>query len=89
MHKVLSEYLPDIERYMSQQWFLQYYYAMVPVAGVPEQDMKAILTPEQWKLCKERDLPDAEQYWEGIRNNHEQRMKQKGAQGGNRQLFIE
>jgi hypothetical protein len=51
--------------------------------------MKAILTPEQWKLCKERDLPDAEQYWEGIRNNHEQRMKQKGAQGGNRQLFIE
>jgi len=76
VHQVLIEYLPDIERYMSHQWFLQYYYALVPVGGVPEKTMQEILTPEQWKLCKERDLPDALQYWEGIKNNHEQRMKQ-------------
>lgn len=76
IHKVLIEYQPDIERYMSFQWFLQYYYALVPLGGVPEEEMKAILSPEQWKLCKDRDLPDAMQYWEGIKNNHEQRKKQ-------------
>ncbi|WP_395738921.1 hypothetical protein [Prosthecobacter sp.] len=87
VRKVLDEYLPDIERYMSLQWFLQYYYALVPVAGISEKDMQAILTPEQWKLCKERDLPDAMQYWEGIKNNHEQRMK-RGAQANGNQIII-
>ncbi|WP_395750409.1 hypothetical protein [Prosthecobacter sp.] len=87
IQKILDEYLPDIERYMSQQWFLQYYYALVPVAGVSEKDMQAILTPEQWKLCKERDLPDAMQYWEGIKNNHDQRMK-KGAQANGNRIII-
>ena len=75
VQEVLAEYLPDMERYMTSQWFLQYYHAMVPVAGVPEKELQAILTPEQWKLCKDRDLPDAIQYWEGIKNNHDQRMK--------------
>lgn len=78
---VVGEYLPDIERYMSFQWFLQYYYALVPLAGVPEKEMQAILTPEQWKLCKDRDLPDAMQYWEGIKTNHDNRVKQ-GANAG-------
>ena len=87
IQKVLSDYLPDIERYMSFQWYLQYYYALVPVAGVTEKELQAILTPEQWKLCKERDLPDAMQYWEGIKNNHEQRMKQ-GARANGPQVFF-
>jgi hypothetical protein len=81
----LTEYQPDIERYMSGAWFLQYYYALVPVAGVPEKDIQAILPAAQWKLCKERDLPDAMQYWEGIENNHKNRLKQ-GA-NGNRVFF--
>ncbi|MBB5034210.1 hypothetical protein HNQ65_003801 [Prosthecobacter vanneervenii] len=83
VQKVLAEYLPDMERYMTNQWFLQYYHALVPVAGVPEKELQAILTPEQWKLCKDRDLPDALQYWEGIKSNHEQRMKRGGQAGGN------
>lgn len=87
IEKVLAEYLPDIERYMSFQWFLQYYYAMVPLGGVPEKDLQAILTPEQWKLCKERDLPDAMQYWEGIKNNHDNRLKQ-GANRNANQIFF-
>lgn len=87
VQQVLAEYLPDIERYMSAQWFLQYYYALVPLAGVAEKDMQAILTPEQWKLCKERDLPDAMQYWEGIKNNHEQRKKQGEQANGPQILF--
>jgi hypothetical protein len=81
----LTEYQPDIERYMSGAWFLHYYYALVPVAGVPEKDIQAILPAAQWKLCKERDLPDAMQYWEGIENNHKNRLKQ-GA-NGNRVFF--
>jgi hypothetical protein len=70
---------------MSTNWFLQYYYAMVPVAGVPEKEMQGILTPQQWKLCKDRDLPDAMQYWEGIENNHKNRLKQGG--NGNQIFF--
>jgi len=85
VQKVLAEYQPDLERYMSTNWFLQYYYAMVPVAGVPEKEMQGILTPQQWKLCKDRDLPDAVQYWEGIENNHKNRLKQGG--NGNQILF--
>ncbi len=87
VQQVLAEYLPDIERYMSTQWFLQYYYALVPLAGVADKEMQAILTPEQWKLCKERDLPDAVQYWEGIKTNHDQRLKQAVPANGP-QIFI-
>ncbi len=87
VQQVLAEYLPDIERYMTSHWFLQYYHALVPVAGVPEKELQAIMTPEQWKLCKERDLPDALQYWEGIRNNHEQRLK-RGVPAAGRGIII-
>jgi hypothetical protein len=54
---------------------------MVPVAGVAEKDLAAVLTPEQMKNFKDRDLPDAMQYWEGIENNHKNRVKKEG--GGN------
>ncbi|MDB6004322.1 MAG: hypothetical protein JWR15_1309, partial [Prosthecobacter sp.] len=87
IQKVLATYLPDIERYMSGQWFLQYYYALVPMAGVAEKEMQEILTPEQWKLCKERDLPDATQYWDGIKNNHDQRIKKGARANGNQIMF--
>ncbi len=91
IQKVLADYLPDIERYMSIQWFLQYYYSLVPLAGVADKDMKEILTPEQWKLYKERDLPDAMQYWEGVKNNHDQRIKQGARANGmnNRGIIID
>lgn len=87
VQKLLTEYQPDIERYMSSNWYLQYYYALVPLAGIPEKEMQSILTPQQWKLCKDRDLPDAMQYWEGIENNHKSRLK-RGAGGAVNQLFF-
>jgi len=83
--KVLAKYQHDIERYMSPNWHLQYYHAMVPVAGIAQKEIEAVLTPRQWKLCKERDLPDAMQYWQGIENNHKNRLK-NGARG-NRVIF--
>lgn len=85
VRKVLAEYQPEIDRHMSNVWFLQYYHALVPVGGVPEKDLQAILPASQWKLCKERDLPDALQYWEGIENSHKNRLKNGG--NGNRILF--
>lgn len=83
IRNVVAEHLPEIERHMSFQWFLQYYYALVPLGGVPEKELQSILTPEQWKLVKERDLPDAMQYWEGIKTSHDQRVKQGGNAGQN------
>lgn len=80
---VLDDYLPDIERYMNHAWHLQYYYALLPLAGVKEADLKATLTERQWKLVQERDLSDAMQYWEGIESYHKQRIEQaKDAEGG-------
>lgn len=80
---VLDDYLPDIERYMNHTWHLQYYYALLPLAGVKEADLKSTLTERQWKLVQERDLADAVQYWEGIESYHKQRMEQtKDADGG-------
>ncbi|MBK8036741.1 MAG: hypothetical protein IPK22_06330 [Verrucomicrobiaceae bacterium] len=81
--KVLNDYLPDIERYMNHSWHLQYYYALLPLAGVKEADLKSTLTERQWKLVQERDLSDALQYWEGIESYHKQRLEQdKNAEGG-------
>ncbi|MFO1437502.1 MAG: hypothetical protein U1F81_04215 [Verrucomicrobiaceae bacterium] len=80
---VLDDYLPDIERYMNHTWHLQYYYALLPLAGVKEADLKSALTERQWKLVQERDLSDAMQYWEGIESYHKQRLEQgKDAEGG-------
>jgi hypothetical protein len=80
---VLDDYLPDIERYMNHSWHLQYYYALLPLAGVKEADLKSALTERQWKLVQERDLSDALQYWEGIESYHKQRLEQdKNAEGG-------
>jgi hypothetical protein len=80
---VLDDYLPDIERYMNHSWHLQYYYALLPLAGVKEADLKSALTERQWKLVQERDLSDALQYWEGIESYHKQRVEQgKDAEGG-------
>jgi hypothetical protein len=84
---VLDEYLPDIERYMNHTWHLQYYYVLLPLAGVKEADLKATLTERQWKLVQERDLPDAVQYWEGIKSYHKQRQEQGGNTTGGAGIF--
>ncbi|MFM7605690.1 MAG: hypothetical protein ACKO8Z_10910, partial [Prosthecobacter sp.] len=87
MSTVLDEYLPVIERYMNHAWHLQYYYALLPLAGVKEADLKATLTERQWKLIQERDLPDALQYWEGIKSYHKQRQEQGGNTTGGEGIF--
>ena len=75
VQNVLDDYLPDIQRYMSHSWHLQYYYALLPLAGVSEKDLKGALTEKQWKLVREGDLSDAEQYWSGIESYHKRRIE--------------
>lgn len=75
VQNVLDNYLPDIQRYMSHSWHLQYYYALLPLAGVSEKALKEVLTEKQWKIVRERDLSDAEQYWSGIESYHKRRIE--------------
>jgi len=74
LRKLLQEYLPDIGRYMNDSWYLQSYSAGMPLAGVPEKDMKAVLTARQWELFKKTDLPETSQYWESVKQWHNRRF---------------
>ena len=75
--QIVKDYAPDITRYLSNDWQLRSYYLLVPLTGIAEADMKSILTPAQWKLVQERDLAQIHSYWEGIKNYHDQRVKEK------------
>jgi hypothetical protein len=86
---VLVDYLPDIERYMTQAWHLQYYYCLLPLAGVKEEDLKKVFTERQWKLVQERDLPDSRQYWEGIENYHRRRLKGEDTEDDGGQMILD
>jgi hypothetical protein len=86
---VLVDYLPDIERYMTQAWHLQYYYCLLPLAGVKEEDLKKVFTERQWKLVQERDLPDSRQYWEGIENYHRRRLKGEDTDDDGGQMILD
>jgi hypothetical protein len=79
--EVLRSYQVDMEQYMSWGWHLQSYYALMPLAGVPEEKLKPLFTEEKWKAIAERDLAECQQYWDGIQQMHERRLKME-QQGG-------
>jgi hypothetical protein len=74
---VVKDYSPDITRYLSNDWQLRSYYLLVPLTAIPETQLKTILSADQAKLMKERDLAQVQSYWDGIKNYHEQRLKEK------------
>jgi hypothetical protein len=50
----------------------------LPFAGIPEKEMKELLTKEQWESwtgCNE--FNNAQNYWENIKRMHDQRTKTK------------
>jgi hypothetical protein len=80
--KVMTEYSPEINNMFSNSntWYLQRYYMFLPFAGIPEGEMKSILSKEQmetWMGCNE--FSNATSYWENIKRTHEQRTKPKKA----------
>ncbi|HEX4083569.1 MAG TPA: PDZ domain-containing protein [Chthoniobacteraceae bacterium] len=56
------------------EWFLQSYTAFAPMAGIPDKDMKTILTDAQWRAwtgCNEYET--AQEIWRNIdRSRHPQ-----------------
>jgi hypothetical protein len=75
VREVVKDYGPDIQSWLSEPWFLSSYYCLIPLAGVPEKKLAEVLKPEQMKRVKETALPQAEQYWEGIKQQHDQRVR--------------
>jgi hypothetical protein len=69
---------PDISRIFSSAantpWFLEGPYSLLPFAGVPEADLKAILTKEQWDAW--HDSPEnanSTSLWQNIQMMQKQR----------------
>jgi hypothetical protein len=82
VEKIIQDYSPDIANYFTNSdqgpWYLQYYSKFIPFAGVPEKEMKEILSKEQWErwtACNE--YINSLQYWTNLQANHEQRVKRK------------
>ena len=77
----LQEYEPELRNMLSQGyngWFLGGYYRLTPVAGMPEKELRTILSDAQWKaLSGSQQFTNGARYWEGIKQNHERRVKEK------------
>jgi hypothetical protein len=76
--KIMSEYGEDIRGMFSSStsWYLQRYYMFLPFAGIPEAEMKSVLTKEQWETwIGSNEHNGANNYWENIKRMHEQRSK--------------
>jgi hypothetical protein len=76
VEKIESEYSADFGRFFanSQLWFLQSFVTYLPLAGIPENDMKAILTKDQWERWTEtNEFANATNYWNMINQNHQPR----------------
>jgi len=76
--KLVKDYSVEIESYFSNStpWYLQTYSTLLPVAGLPEQELKAILSKPQWDRWSGEDLTNAMNYWQNIKQNHDRRVKQ-------------
>jgi hypothetical protein len=84
---VLKDYSPDIARMFSYNmdqnpWYLQGYTLFLPFAGMPEKDLKAILSPEQWqRWTGSEEYGNVTSYWSTIQTMHDQmkKMRNQGA----------
>lgn len=81
---LVSECREEMRRYQSSldgtPWYLSPYQSFMPLCGVPEKQMKEILTKEQWdRWTGGEQYANAASGWEDIKSNREQRMKDKKA----------
>ncbi len=78
----VKDYAPDIESMFSSSypysWYLQSYTMFIPVAAIPEADLKAILGGELWKSWTEGpEMENTNNYWENVQSRHGQRVKEE------------
>ncbi len=76
----VKDYAPDIEGMFSSSfpytWFLQSYTLFIPLAAVPEAELKAILSEGQWNSWTGgQEMEMTKNYWENVKSRHEQRTK--------------
>ena len=70
-----SELGTNFSNYDSAPWYLQPYYKFIPIAGIPEKELKETLTKEQWEGWNaSREFSNCSSYWSNLQQNHE-RMK--------------
>jgi SpoVK/Ycf46/Vps4 family AAA+-type ATPase len=78
--KFMTDYGEELNNYFaySNAWFLQSYSIFVPIAAIPEKDLKSILTTEQFdRWTGSNEFSSAEEYWSNLDQNHQQRVKVK------------
>jgi hypothetical protein len=76
----VKDYAPDIGMMFSSSnpWYLQSYSMFVPFAAVPEKDLKAMLSKEQWERWNgSEEMSSTNNYWENVQRYHTQRTKEK------------
>ncbi|HEX8313119.1 MAG TPA: hypothetical protein VF614_17470, partial [Chthoniobacteraceae bacterium] len=77
--EILDDYATEIGTYLSHSygpWYYQSYYRFTPVHGIPEAEMKSILTKEQWQvLTGSEGFSNGASYWESIKRQNENRKK--------------
>lgn len=76
---IIKEYGDDIVRFgfsEETKWFLQGYSMFMPIAGIPEKEMKGILSKEQWDcLAGTQEYANGMSNWENVKQNHDQRNR--------------
>jgi hypothetical protein len=80
MVKIISEYTDEIGQFFSfsegSAWYLQNYTRFMPIAGIPEEELKTLLSKEQWeRWSTTEEFANAKNYWNNIRQNHQNRRR--------------
>jgi hypothetical protein len=80
--QILEDYREDFGGYFSSddssRWYLQTYSMFMPIAGIPEGELKATLSKEQWESwATSNEHSNATQYWQNVKENRERREKAK------------
>ena len=76
--RIVNDYTPDLNGWFSSPWYLYSYYVFVPLAGVPEKDLEKVLGPTRMKQVKNTVLPRGQEYWDSIKEQHDQRVRNGG-----------
>jgi hypothetical protein len=76
--RVVNDYTPDLNGWFSSPWYLYSYYVFVPMAGVPEKELEKVLGPSRMKQVKNTVLPRGQEYWDNIKEQHDQRVRNGG-----------